>query len=309
MCEAPSLPELGEKLLESPSLKVRVVPGAGMNIAGIAFCGRELIRCDPRRMQAGSLWGAPPLYPTPNRVASGAFRFEGRRYPARMHGIAHRAAFSSVRTGRTGRRAWAEGRLPLRPGEPLYEEFPFESELRLRIELNGGTLTWAYRLRNQGRRPLPFGIGLHPFWKRIGPVSVQVNAASFMETDGERIPTGKILPVEGRPWDLRTPRSVDNLDLDHVYRNRNEKKWAVVRYLSEGILLSLRASPEFGHFVTYIPRGRDFFCLENQSCSPDAHNLFAKGHEEASGLRVLAPGEESCGAVIMEFQTFRPLGR
>ncbi len=37
--------------------------------------------------------------------------------------------------------------------------------------------------------------------------------------------------------------------------------------------------------------GRPFFCVENQSCSTDAHNLYAQGKQELAHLVILAPGQ------------------
>jgi len=35
----------------------------------------------------------------------------------------------------------------------------------------------------------------------------------------------------------------------------------------------------------------NFFCLENQACSTDAHNLYAQGKQDAAHLLIVQPGE------------------
>jgi aldose 1-epimerase len=53
--------------------------------------------------------------------------------------------------------------------------------------------------------------------------------------------------------------------------------------------VTLEASEIFKHMVVYTPSKRDFFCLENQTCSTDAHNLYEKGFTEEAHLLILEP--------------------
>ncbi len=53
----------------------------------------------------------------------------------------------------------------------------------------------------------------------------------------------------------------------------------------------------FSYQVLYSPRGKEYFCLENQTCSTDAHNLFDRGFEKVSGLNIVKPGEIHRGYV------------
>jgi galactose mutarotase-like enzyme len=60
---------------------------------------------------------------------------------------------------------------------------------------------------------------------------------------------------------------------------------------------ALEATEDFSHLVLSTPRGERFFCFENQTCSTDAHDLFARGFAEPSGLESVAPGAVHRGAV------------
>jgi aldose 1-epimerase len=59
----------------------------------------------------------------------------------------------------------------------------------------------------------------------------------------------------------------------------------------------LEATPDFSHLVLYTPRAEGYFCLENQTCSTDAHTLFDRGFRRESGLRIVKPGEIHRGSV------------
>ena len=71
---------------------------------------------------------------------------------------------------------------------------------------------------------------------------------------------------------------------------------AIIQHRRLGMEVTLRASADFSHLVLYCPRGESFFCLENQTCATDAHNLFDRGFVEESGLKTVAPGESHQGS-------------
>jgi aldose 1-epimerase len=61
--------------------------------------------------------------------------------------------------------------------------------------------------------------------------------------------------------------------------------------------LTLGASPDFTHVVVYTPAARPFFCIENQTCSTDAHNLHARGFVRQAHLSIVEPGQSHRGAL------------
>ncbi|WP_320977955.1 hypothetical protein, partial [Hungatella effluvii] len=65
--------------------------------------------------------------------------------------------------------------------------------------------------------------------------------------------------------------------------------------------VKLEATEEFGHIVVFTPKA-PFFCIENQSCSTDCFNLFAKGFVRESGLQTVKAGEKKSGAIRFVFE-------
>jgi len=120
--------------------------------------------------------------------------------------------------------------------------------------------------------------------------SVSLPADRFMETTPDLLPTGRLVDVAGGPCDLRTPVPVGRLDLDHVFTDLHPGWPSRIRYDSFDLEVELAAGPAFTHLVFYSPRGEPFFCIENQTCSTDAHNLHARGFEREAGLKVVPPG-------------------
>ena len=70
-----------------------------------------------------------------------------------------------------------------------------------------------------------------------------------------------------------------------------------MRYPAKGIKVVLDATADFSHIVVYSPRGKGYFCIENQTCSTDAHNLHDRGFVHASGLKTAEPGQATGGTV------------
>jgi aldose 1-epimerase len=87
------------------------------------------------------------------------------------------------------------------------------------------------------------------------------------------------------------------LDLDHVFTGVPEGNCAQIYYDSLQMQVRLVATRDFSHMVLYSPRGENYFCLENQTCSTDAHNLADRNFLMESGLKFVPPGKNYTGSV------------
>jgi aldose 1-epimerase len=96
-------------------------------------------------------------------------------------------------------------------------------------------------------------------------------------------------------------RPLSDLALDDVFWGMTPDAPPGYRSEDAGIRVDLPASEHFTHMVIYTPKGQPFFCMENQTCSTDAHNLHAKGLIRESHLLVVDPGQSMTGRV-----QFRP---
>ncbi|MCJ7772693.1 MAG: hypothetical protein MUP22_06120, partial [Desulfobacterales bacterium] len=118
-----------------------------------------------------------------------------------------------------------------------------------------------------------------------------------METTEALLPTGKILPVPGTAFDLNRPTSIGKLDLDHVFLRAAGDTPAAIHYTEQGFGVNIHATDDFSHFVVYSPSSTPYFCIESQTCSTNAHNLYHRGLYEISGLAMVAPGGHKTGRV------------
>jgi aldose 1-epimerase len=294
-------------VLSHGELEAWVVPSQGSNLARFTVGGKAVIDFDPRLLAAHDYTGTPVLYPTPNRVRGGVFRWRGRDYRQVKHGtlivehgLAHAEPWNcgepALAPDAVSLATWLE----FRPGSPVFEAFPFPHRLSLEFRLSGRGITVAYAIRNDGPEGIPFGFGLHPYFQKLAGEEgtlVSLPAEAVMEATADLLPTGRLLEVGGTAYDLRLPTAVGGLDLDHVFTGIPSGKYARVEYRGMKLTVDLEATADFSHQVLYTPRGERFFCLENQTCSTDAHNLFDRGFARESGLKTVEPGQTHRGAV------------
>jgi aldose 1-epimerase len=291
----------------SRSLEARIVPGFGCNLARFSVGGSASIDFDPALLLAHDFTGTPVLYPTPNRVRDCRFTWKGRVYPQRRagrdvyeHGLAHLESWEIEPPTAGAEEARFAARLECRAGCPMFEAFPFPHRIALEFTLTVRGIRVEYAIENRGAEELPFGFGLHPYFIRLdggGGTFVSLPAAAAMETTPDLLPTGRLLDVAGTGLDLRQPVSVGTLDLDHVFTGIEPGRHARVEYRKSCLAIDLEATEDFTHLVLYTPPGERFFCLENQTCSTDAHNLFARGSGDVAGLKTVAPGAVRRGSV------------
>jgi aldose 1-epimerase len=289
------------------SMEAWIVPAFGSNLCRFAVGGRHVIDFDARLLLEHEYTGTPVLYPTPNRVRDGVFRWRGRAYrqvkggvPILEHGLVHGEAWQSALPVVEAHAARLETWLEFRKGEAVFEAFPFPHRLSLEFVLREGGIRVGYELRNHGDEVIPFGFGLHPYFTKLGGQEgtfVTLPAAAVMEATADLLPTGRLIEVAGTAYDLRKPVPIGALDLDHVFTGIPPGETARIEYRGLGMTVTLEATEEFSHLVLYCPRGESFFCVENQTCSTDAHNLFDRGFTRESGLETVAPGGTRRGEV------------
>ncbi|OHD70066.1 MAG: hypothetical protein A2177_05535 [Spirochaetes bacterium RBG_13_68_11] len=291
----------------SRSLEARIVPGFGCNLARFTVDGRSVIDFDPALLAAHDFTGTPVLYPTPNRVRDCRFTWKGRVYrqyhagrDVSEHGVAHLESWDFEQPTADAKGARFVAWLDCTPGSPMFEAFPFPHRISLSFTLTVRGIRVEYAIENRGAEELPFGFGLHPYFVKLDGEAgtfVSLPAAAVMEATPDLLPTGQLADVAGTGLDLRHPVPVGTLDFDHVFTRVEPGRHARVEYRESRLAVDLETTDDFSHLVLYTPRGERFFCLENQTCSTDAHNLSARGFSDVSGLKTVVPGAVCRGSV------------
>ena len=110
----------------------------------------------------------------------------------------------------------------------------------------------TFRYENTGTSDAPFGYGLHPFWKVGGTrkdTAICVPCKYIMDL-ANLVPTGTIQPVEGTKLDLRKPTSLEGVDIDNLFWDRDKKTDACIEGRFQGIELKEPTDHPAVGFVT-----------------------------------------------------------
>ncbi len=279
--------------------EVRILPQAGFNLYYWTFEGGELLMEPVDITVFGSKYGIPILFPTPNRVKDATFVWEGQTHvmtkrgeKVLLHGIVKDETFTVTDLRAEADCAVCAAEIAIRPGDALYEAYPFPCTLTVTYTLRAEGLHMDVQVKNDGEATLPFGFAIHPYFSKRGDASrvfLTVPVRRYYETDDALIPSGRILPAtEGKViWDKL--HSVESLYLDNVFRGLTSDMESLVRY--EDVDLHIRASDCFRNAVVYTPHDRPGFCIEPQTNATNFLNLYAEGLVDESGLMTLPAGK------------------
>jgi len=294
---------------------VRLVPAAGCNAYSINYAGTELLKT-PKTLKElpGFLYGNPVLYPTPNRVREAKFTFQGTEYKFTanndsnfLHGLVHNVPWEVVDTSSGEDHATIRCRYKFEPGSETFKLFPHQHAIELTTKVTDNGVRFSYTVDNsQGDKPVPFGMAYHPWFLYQGSrkeTYLTVPATHLMEAE-TLLPTGKLLELTGTNYDARTPISLEGFVIDDVYFGMQPAQPAVIDFREKKLKITLHASEDFTHMVVYTPKDEPWFCVENQTCSTDAHNFFAKGLEKQAHLIILEPGKTFSGHAAFEFSKY-----
>lgn len=247
--------------------------------------------------------GIPILFPFPNRIRQGRFNWDGRAYAIpgsdnwgnAIHGFCSDHPWRVIDQGTSH----VVGQFQLSVDAPdRVSQWPTDFRIEIDYRLLRQRLRASFRIQNRSDRPLPWGLGTHPYFRaplgtngRREKCTVEVPAAARWDLV-DCLPTGTKSAVSAE-FDLRGGASLQDLNLDDVYTGIDcsgpQFDCALIDERA-GIQMIQTCPPIFREVVAFTPPGRTCICLEPYTCVTDAINLQAQGLD--SGLRVLAPGAE-----------------
>jgi aldose 1-epimerase len=286
----------------------RLRPDQGANLVGFGVeVGGHVIEtmlqpADESAPRSADQYGAPVLFPFPNRLSEGRARFGGRQIqimvppgrPWAIHGLVRNVDWTVEQLTAAGDEAIA--RFSIESNAATLAQFPFAYYHALTFRLRGTTLRLEVEACNTGDAPLPIGFGWHPYFRLPLPPEttreaavIGVPAASHWRLNENLLPTGEVAPVPA-DRDFREPRPLGASYLDDVYTNVEQRAGASACTLSAAgaATLTVAAGASFREWVVYAPPSRPTICFEPYTCPTDALNLAARGLNV--GLIVLPPG-------------------
>ncbi|MFO1226421.1 aldose epimerase family protein [Roseateles sp.] len=155
-----------------------------------------------------------------NRIAGGSFELDGQRYELDRNegsnclhggrqGFGKQLWQADVETPMAGEAAALRMRYVSLDGE---QGFPGNMHVSVRYSLAKASRAWRIDYEATTDKPTVVNLTHHAYFNLAGGGSVldhrlQLHASRFTEVDAKLIPTGHV-PVEGTPFDFRSPRVV-----------------------------------------------------------------------------------------------------
>lgn len=263
--------------------------------------------------------GIPILFPFPNRVRGGEFRFRGKTWHLpkidstktnAIHGYAPRKAWRVVDSGADNSSAFLTGEFQASKDAPeTLDTWPADYILRITYRLTQTRLRMEATVVNPTQELLPFGLGLHPYFRHpmagifedISQYKIHAPATAIWELE-DSLPTGERKPLPPA-LDFNKPKVLGDLQMDTVFTGlpRTEPNGEVlltrcrIEHMNYTGALRISSTADFREMLLFTPAHRKAFCVEPYTCATDAVNLNDRGID--AGWRVIAPGETWSGAV------------
>ena len=266
--------------------------------------GLDFVRPASARAFAGRnvrLTSSYPLVPYSNRIGEGRFGFGGGNYALRrnamisphpVHGVGWLRAWTVTAVGpeRLSLAITHVGRDGKGDGDP---DWPWSFAAAQTFALDAAGLHLTLSVTNQDHRPMPAGIGMHPFFPKTPKMELQLASAAVWRNDERMLPKERVaVPPE---WNFSIPRPVAELTVDNCFSGWS--RTATLTWPERGWGLRLAASEPFGHLVLFTTPARESIAIEPVSHANNAVNL-AAGRDD-TGLVILAPGASLSGSCSM----------
>jgi aldose 1-epimerase len=285
--------------LQTGEDRLVLVPGTGGSIGNWTHAGHPILRpASPEDLAAGDprALGCFPMIPFSGRIGWGRFAFGGeeyqldRNFPPQPHTI----------HGNAWQRPWSVGAATRERAVLTFEHdasgmggrtWPFSYRAELEYVLAPGLLTVSMTVENRDPKPMPAGMGLHPYFPKPPDTILGFRAAGVWLNTIDHLP-GDRQPVPAE-WRFHPERTLGEPGLDNVFVGWERE--ARITWPSAGLSLTIGAGAPFGHLIVFVPDGRDFCCVEPASHVANAINMLDEVPDH--GLRVLAPGESMTSGV------------
>ncbi|MFL5297781.1 MAG: aldose 1-epimerase [Phenylobacterium sp.] len=178
--------------------------------------------------------------------------------------------------------------------------WPGRTRLEFEWRLGGGALALRVRAQNVGDKPVPIGIGWHPYFRlpsgRRAQARLRLAAASRVLVDNydEVLPTGAVEAVSGTAYDFSVDggRPLGEQYLDDCFTDlRRQDGQSVCEVIDPAAGVGLRitsSSPRVRAFQVYAPPEQAFVVVEPQFNLADPFGPEWAGRE--TGMVMVPPG-------------------
>lgn len=286
---------------ESGELQLNILPKFGGNIAGLKLAsdGRTVDLVSGYRTldeaRANQGYQGAKLFPFPNRIRDGQYRFDGVDYQLPINRPKENNAIHGFFTDKPFqilKEIEAETHALLIVGCEYtgnYPGYPFPCRVEIEYVLSiDDHFTCRTIVTNSGEGPMPVADGWHPYFSMGGPIDrlrLKLPASRTILADERMIPTGT--RIDTVTFDEATEIGCSLLDTGFALDVTGEPMTTRLVDPKSNLVLSLSQQTgenKYNYLQVYTPPGREKIAIEPMTCPADGFN-------SGEGLITLEPGE------------------
>jgi galactose mutarotase-like enzyme len=252
--------------------RLEIVPERGGLITQWSLQEQDILYLDAERFANPSLsvrGGIPILFPICGNLPDNTYTYKGQQYQLKQHGFARDSSWKIIEPSDHS----VTLTLVLDSNDQTRAVYPFDFQLSFTYQLKDNTLELQQRFTNRSTEPMPFSMGLHPYFFTLdkSQLEFEIPASEYQDQI-----TKEVHPFWGS-FDL----SRDELDL--AFKQVSDRSASVIDR-GRGIKITLTYSDIYSTLVFWTVKGKDFYCLEPWSAPRNALNT-------GEHLTELAPGD------------------
>jgi len=150
--------------------------------------------------------------------------------------------------------------------------YPFEFQVAFTYQLQGDTLVIRQQFTNQSEQPMPFSVGLHPYFVTSDKTQLQFD-----------IPATELLDQRSQAVESFSNQfDFERDEIDVAFRELSHRS-ATASDRSQNVQITLAYEPPYSTVVFWTVKGKEFYCLEPWTAGRNALNT-------GDRLTHLAPG-------------------
>lgn len=210
------------------------------------------------------------LAPWCNRIDGGITGTDGRfrsvapthqRFPLPIHGSAALSEWEVV--------AQEEDRVALATTSDWPEPFHYRAEIAYALDY--ADLSIELSLTHLGEATLPYGLGIHPWFRRTPITMLRAAATTWQKTDERLIPVKDVPVGEKHEWDFSMLRGLPADLIDTAFGGWDGNATLLIDH---GLSLRISTDPALRHYQIYSTgKDADFVCFEPVTHPVNAHNM------------------------------------
>ncbi len=282
---------MSQIILRNDKLSLGILPDCGGSLSFFKYMEQDVLRPSNESERNANQSAMFVMMPYTSFISNGKFPFFGisrsvpvnsniSQYP--IHGDVWNQKLQVIHQDNTS--------VELQLTHKKEDGFPYNYTAGIIYKLEQDKLIITLKLKNDTPLPMPYGMGLHPFFKNNKKTMIQYNTQNIWYRGDD--------PIMGQPYPL--PKELDFSEpktLPRTTTNISMDNWdGISQVIQEDYSVTIQADDSMGHLTLFIPRGKDFFCLEPVSHTPDAFNLAAQGII-GTGIQTLGPNENTSNTI------------